>query len=90
MPPLYAKRVLRRGAPAKSSAYPYGFRSPTRNAVVSTSAQASATMMALHTPSMPHTMGSSMTVDVSNTSVRMKLMSADTLPLLSAVKNAEP
>ena len=31
-----------------------------------------------------------MTVDVSNTSVRMKLMSADTLPLLSAVKNAEP
>lgn len=39
---------------------------------------------------MPHTMGSSMTVDVSNTSVRMKLMSADTLPLLSAVKNAEP
>ena len=47
-------------------------------------------MIALHTPSMPNQMGSSMTVDVSSTSVRTNDISADTGPLLSAVKNAEP
>ena len=47
-------------------------------------------MMADQIPLMPKKIGKSMTVEVSKISVRMKAMSADILPLLSAVKNADP
>lgn len=40
-------------------------------------------------PSMPNSIGSTMTAATWNTSVRKNEMSAETSPLLSAVKNAE-
>ena len=40
-------------------------------------------------PSMPNSIGSTMTAATWNTSVRRNEMSAETSPLLSAVKNAE-
>lgn len=40
-------------------------------------------------PSMPNSIGSTMTAATWNTSVRRNEMTAETSPLLSAVKNAE-
>ena len=51
---------------------------------------ASATRMAYQMPISPMIMGSTMTAPHSKTRVRTNEMTADTRPLLSAVKNAEP
>lgn len=57
---------------------------------VRTSAESSANTFAAHTPSSSQSRGSVITQTTCNTSVRMNDMIAETSPLLSAVKNAEP
>ena len=54
------------------------------------SVSASATATASQIPSIPSTRGSVSTTATWNTSVRRNDIVADTIPLLSAVKNAEP
>lgn len=61
-----------------------------RNVAEMITAKNSATMMEIHTPSIPKNIGSSNTAEVWNTRVRRKEMMADVIPSLSAVKKPEP
>lgn len=65
------------------------FRFRMRQVAESTSAASSATITALHTPSVPRTSGSSKTADTSKISVRAKEMRAEVKPSFRAVKKEE-
>ena len=70
--------------------YPYLFLPLTTNPPVHTSAMASAATTASQMPSTPMMSGRVRMDTTWNSSVRRKEMAADTAPLSSAVKNAEP
>ena len=69
--------------------YPYLFLPLTTNPPVHTSAMASAATTASQMPSTPMISGRVRMDTTWNSSVRRKEMAADTVPLFSAVKNAE-
>ena len=70
--------------------YPYFRRPCTINPAVHTSAMASAATTASQMPSTPMISGRVRMDTTWNSSVRRKEIAADTVPLFSAVKNAEP
>ena len=62
----------------------------TSNTKVTITANTSAVNIEYHIPSIPNIFGNSNTHTAWNKNIRKKEMIADTNPLFSAVKNAEP